>query len=78
MFAYIVRRLFGCVLMLIVMSMVVFLIFYATPTDPARLTCGKNCTEAGIVANRHFLGLDKPITVQYWNFVRGQIGRAHV
>ncbi|HEY3735812.1 MAG TPA: hypothetical protein VGL26_00095, partial [Jatrophihabitans sp.] len=71
MFAYIVRRLIGCVLMLIVMSMTVFLIFYATPTDPARLTCGKNCTEAGINANRHYLGLDKPITTQYWTFVKG-------
>jgi peptide/nickel transport system permease protein len=71
MFAYIVRRLIGCVLMLIVMSMTVFLIFYGTPTDPARLTCGKNCTAQGIEQNRHYLGLDQPIAEQYWDFVKG-------
>jgi peptide/nickel transport system permease protein len=57
--------------MLIVMSMTVYVIFYATPTDPARLTCGKNCTAQGIAENRHYLGLDQPITAQYWDFVKG-------
>ena len=41
MFFYVIRRLIGAVLMLIVMSIVTFLLFYATPTDPARLTCGR-------------------------------------
>jgi peptide/nickel transport system permease protein len=68
---YTIRRLIGAVGLLLVMSIVTFLIFYATPTDPARLTCGKNCTPTGIEANRQYLGLDKPITVQYINFIGG-------
>lgn len=71
MFFYTIRRMIGAVLMLIVMSIVVFLLFYATPTDPARLTCGKNCTPTGIEQNRKYLGLDKPLAVQYGQFVGG-------
>jgi peptide/nickel transport system permease protein len=71
MFWYTIRRLIGAVGLLIVMSIVTFLIFYATPTDPARLTCGKNCTPTGIEQNRKYLGLDKPITEQYLDFVGG-------
>ncbi|SOD75121.1 peptide/nickel transport system permease protein [Jatrophihabitans sp. GAS493] len=71
MFFYTVRRLIGAVLLLIVMSMVTYLIFFATPTDPARLTCGKNCTPAGIEQNRKFLGYDQPLRTQYVEFVGG-------
>jgi len=71
MFFYTIRRIVGAVALLIVMSIVTFLLFYATPTDPARLTCGKNCTPAGIEANRKYLGLDKPIFQQYTDFVGG-------
>ena len=68
---YIVRRLVSMVLMLVVLSMVVFLLFSALPTDPARLTCGKACTPQVIEANRVRLGLDKPVYEQYGLFVKG-------
>jgi peptide/nickel transport system permease protein len=71
MLMYIVRRIIAAAIMLGVVSVVVFGIFYATPTDPARLTCGKNCTPALIAANRAYLGFDKPITTQYALFVKG-------
>jgi peptide/nickel transport system permease protein len=71
MFFYTIRRLIGAVLLLIVMSIAVFLVFLGTPTDPARLTCGKNCTPAGIEQNRKYLGYDKPLTTQYFEFVGG-------
>ncbi|NMM33186.1 MAG: ABC transporter permease, partial [Phycicoccus sp.] len=44
MLYYIIRRSIAAVLMLAVISVVTFFMFYAGPTDPARLTCGKNCT----------------------------------
>jgi len=71
MFFYVIRRLFSAVALLIVMSIVTFLLFYATPTDPARLTCGKNCSPTGIENNRKYLGLDKPLTAQYLDFMGG-------
>ena len=71
MASYIVRRLVAMVLMLIALSMIVFLLFNALPADPARLTCGKACTPQVIEANRHRLGLDKPLYEQYGDFVKG-------
>lgn len=73
MFFYAIRRLIGAAALLIVMSIAVFLLFYAAPTDPARLTCGKNCTAAGIQQNRQLLGLDKPLYQQYGDFVGGVV-----
>jgi peptide/nickel transport system permease protein len=73
MLQYIVKRLLSIVAMLVVISIAVFLLFYAVPADPARLTCGKNCTPTIIAANRHALGYDKPITVQYLDFVKGLV-----
>ncbi|MEO7979749.1 MAG: ABC transporter permease [Sporichthyaceae bacterium] len=76
--AYIVRRLVAMVLMLIALSMIVFLIFNALPADPARLTCGKSCSPQIIEANRHRLGLDKPLVNQYSEFVTGIfVGRTY-
>ena len=40
-------------------------------TDPAALTCGKNCKPELIAANRVRLGYDKPIYEQYWQFIKG-------
>jgi len=73
MFFYVIRRIIGAGTMLVIMSMVTFLLFYATPTDPARLTCGKNCTPTGIEQNRKYLGLDQPLPQQYLAFAGGLI-----
>ncbi len=76
--AYIVRRLVAMVLMLIALSMIVFLIFNALPADPARLTCGKSCSPQIVEANRHRLGLDRPLVNQYGSFVKGIfVGRTY-
>ena len=71
MFFYIIRRLISVVVMLLIISMTTFLLFFAAPEDPARLTCGKNCTPAVIEGNRKALGYDKPLAVQYAKFVQG-------
>lgn len=70
MWAYVVRRIVGMFLTLIALSIVVFLLFAALPTNPAALTCGKSCTPAIIQANEVRLGYDKPLTVQYAVFVK--------
>lgn len=71
MFWYIIRRLISALAMLFVVSIVTFLIFYAAPEDPARLTCARNCTPTVLEGNRKALGFDKPITTQYTSFVSG-------
>ena len=71
MFAYLVRRLLGMLLLLFLLSITVFFLFSLLPGDPARLTCGKACTPQIIAANRHHLGLDEPVLTQYQKFVTG-------
>jgi peptide/nickel transport system permease protein len=70
-FQYCVRRLIAMLLTLIAISIITFGLFFAVPTDPARLTCGKNCTPQLLQANRVFLGYDKSVPEQYAEFAKG-------
>jgi peptide/nickel transport system permease protein len=66
MTAFIVRRLIGLVLVLFAISVLTFLIFFATPgVDPARQLAGRNPTPATVAAIRHEFGLDRPLPVRY-------------
>jgi peptide/nickel transport system permease protein len=71
MFRYIVRRILWAVAMLFIVSGVIFLIFYVLPSaDPAVLRAGRNAGTQQIANIRHSLGLDKPIYVQYVQYMR--------
>jgi peptide/nickel transport system permease protein len=68
---YIIRRLLWVVFLLLVVSAVTFLIFYALPSgDPAALRAGRSPTPEHLVEIRKTLGLDKPIYEQYWLFIK--------
>lgn len=71
MITYILRRLVAVMVMLVLISMATFALFFAAPTDPAALTCGRECTPEVLAANTKAMGLDKPLPVQYWNMVKG-------
>lgn len=58
-------------ILLFLLTLAVFFLFNLLPFDPARLTCGKICTDQLLAANRHRLGFDLPLLQQYWNFVSG-------
>ena len=71
---YIIRRLLWVIVLLIVVSAVTFIIFYARPSaDPAVLRAGRSPNPALIASIRHNLGLDKPIYVQYWRYMKGVV-----
>ena len=71
--AYIVRRcLMGLVLVLAV-TLVTFVLFFASPVDPARFACGKNCTEDQRDVARKALGYDKPVYEQWGSFMKGLV-----
>ena len=72
MYAYVIRRLFSGLVMLVVMSVVTFLLFFNGAVDPVRYTCGKACGVPGVLErNRAALGYDDPVPVQYGKFVKG-------
>jgi peptide/nickel transport system permease protein len=71
---YIIRRLLWVIVLLIIVSIVTFLIFYLLPSgDPAALRAGRSPNPALITAIRHSLGLDKPLYVQYWRYMKGVV-----
>lgn len=71
MFAYVIRRMFSGLIMLVVVSFVTFLLFFNGAVDPVRFTCGKACTPTVLETNRKTLGFDDPVPVQYGKFVKG-------
>jgi peptide/nickel transport system permease protein len=71
---YVGRRILWGVFLLIVVSGITFLIFYAFPSaDPAALRAGRQATPALIAQIRHSLGLDRPLYEQYWIYMKGLV-----
>jgi len=81
---YIARRLAGMVLMLILVSAVTFVIFNVFPsTDPAALRAGRQPTPENIERIRVDLGLDRPVIVQFGDYIQSvflhfDFGRSYV
>lgn len=71
MFRYVVRRLIGVGVMMIIISFITFMLFFAIPNNPAALSCGKGCTPTVIKQTEHKMGIDEPILVQYGKYMKG-------
>lgn len=71
MLKFLAKRLTATIIVIALISISVFMIFSFLPIDPARLTCGKSCNPVTVEANRHRLGLDVSVPVQYGRFVKG-------
>jgi peptide/nickel transport system permease protein len=77
---FIARRLLWAVVILVGLSMVVFVIMYIIPADPAHMIAGPRASREALEAIRHELGLDQPLVVQYGrylaNLVHGNLGQS--
>ncbi|MEV0747890.1 ABC transporter permease [Streptomyces sp. NBC_01220] len=71
MLQFLVRRLMGAVVIMFLIGAFTFFLFYTIPQDFAQLSCGKNCSPENIAVIRENLGLDKPISAQFWDFMVG-------
>ncbi len=66
MLRFLARRLVSMVFVMFSISVLVFLIFFATPgVDPAARIAGRNADQETLRAVRKDFGLDKPMPVQY-------------
>ncbi|MCD6363422.1 MAG: ABC transporter permease [Synergistetes bacterium] len=68
---FILRRLFLLIPVLIGVSIIAFLILHLAPGDPAELLAGEEATQEDIMHIRQQFGLDKPLYVQYFRFIKG-------
>lgn len=70
MAAYVFRRVLWGVVLLALVSLLTFVVFYVLPSaDPAQLRAGRNANPATLAQIRESLGLDRPLTAQYWTFL---------
>ncbi|HIQ83318.1 MAG TPA: ABC transporter permease [Candidatus Pullichristensenella stercorigallinarum] len=81
MFKYILRRLLIMIPVLIGLTIVVFLLVNVLPGDTARIIAGDYADEATVQSIREAYGLDKPIHIQYINYIKdllhGDFGRSY-
>jgi peptide/nickel transport system permease protein len=70
MFHYLVRRLLWAVVLFIAVTLVTYVIFYLVPANPARLAAGQSATPEVIAQVEERLGLNEPVYVQYWDFLK--------
>ncbi len=66
---YILRRLVWMVFVLFGVAAVTFAIAFLVPGDPARLYAGTNASPAAVKIIHHQLGLDRPVLVQFVEYI---------
>ncbi|MGW7080512.1 ABC transporter permease [Streptomyces sp. NPDC054871] len=75
MLAYLIRRLIAVVVMVLVVLLATFTVFFMLPKwagqDIAVLFAGKSSGAEQLAGIRVKLGLDDPLLVQFWDFVKG-------
>jgi peptide/nickel transport system permease protein len=81
MLRFLVRRILSGALVLWTVATCVFILFFATSSDPAARFAGKLATPATLALLRHRMGLDQPLPVQYLRFLtrllRGDLGYSY-
>jgi peptide/nickel transport system permease protein len=68
---FVLFRLAGIVVVLLFIAIITFAIFYLLPSDPARMACGRPCSDANLEKISAYMGTDQPWFVQMWEFLRG-------
>jgi peptide/nickel transport system permease protein len=80
--SYIITRIVLTIPMLFVLFTVVFVILHVMPGDPVRALVRPGAPQEYVDQLRAELGLDKPLTQQYidylWNLAHGRLGRSMV
>ena len=74
MFQYLIRRLLWAIVLFIAVTLVTYVIFFITPSDPARLAAGQGATPADVQKVAERLHLDEPVYEQYGRFLWQLVG----
>ncbi len=81
MLFYIIKRVLQIIPVIIGVTLVIFILMNVLPGDPARLILQKGATEQALENIRIKMGLDKPLHIQYWRYVKqltkGDLGTSY-
>ena len=82
MINFLLKRVSYAFLILIGITFITFILTYIIPADPVRMLAGRSATPETVESIRHQLGLDKPLIIQYlnylYNLLQGDLGRSYV
>jgi peptide/nickel transport system permease protein len=70
---YVARRLLAFLVTLLLVSLLVFVVVRVLPGDPALLIMGTEASPEAAAALRAEMGLDRPLAVQYLEWLRGAV-----
>ncbi len=70
MLPLILRRIAFLLAVIIAVTALTFVLLHGTGTDPAQLLAGPHATPAQILTFRHRFGLDQPLPVQYFYYLK--------
>lgn len=81
MLYYIIKRILQVIPVIIGVTLILFILMYVIPEDPARLILEKGATEQALQNLREKMGIDKPLYVQYWRYIKqlaqGDLGTSY-
>lgn len=82
MLKYLVKRILQGIIVLFGVILITFILSTVIPADPARTWAGAKATDEQIAAARIELGLDKPVAVQFYKYIKnllqGDFGTSYV
>ena len=70
MTGFVIRRILIVIPTLLGVTIIIFFMLSITPGDPAELLLGERATQEALESMREYLGLKKPLYVQYWMFLK--------
>ncbi|MFJ8235594.1 ABC transporter permease [Ureibacillus sp. NPDC094379] len=80
MLTFIAKRVFTLIPVLFFISVIVFLIIYLIPGDPAKVILGDNATAESVAQLQNDLGLNEPMIKQYFTWItnvfQGDLGQS--
>jgi peptide/nickel transport system permease protein len=74
MLRFVIRRLLLLIPILLGVSILIFFWIHALPGSPAESLLGERATPALVQAYRERYGLNKPLPVQYWSYLKETVG----
>lgn len=74
MYSFVLRRLLSVIPVLLLVSMMIFGLIHLIPGDPAMAILGSSAEPDQVEQMRERLGLDRPLPIQYWNWLTSALG----
>lgn len=75
MLKYTVKRLILLIPVILCVALLIFVIMSFTPGDPAVIILGENATPEQVAVLHEKLGLDDPLLVRFFNYIKGIVTR---